>query len=363
MKDLGLIFVKKEHSDTWELKPLSFDIIADLGIDRTLELLRTKTITYLSSISQDMEKIHLAVDITRSTHFNKFMERPIMGQLDIDTVMNYAKVISDYINVNTTRFEVSATTCILHLISPTSGVLPTKIFASVEYPITCVLSDLRIKVYSRQELESELPIERLNTLANLGFGQIMTYGERTYFTIMSTEYSYIKNLKILKLATSVSDDVNMIGDMIYVAQSSECEHNNTKGEEPIPVALVFDANGVPEATRLALIFGDHSIMWVKDVCDSNIYANAEKLSPTEYNDIISSYKRSLSEPQKSRFLTLALLNDKISDSEVLYILRRILKLITDVKMTTSEIRQVLKILSPRCTEIPELWNDKVSPKE
>ena len=350
MRDLGLIFMRNGQSPYWQLKPLTWDIVADLGITRTLELLQAKHISYLSAISQTTEHIHLAVDITISRHRNKIMMRPIMGELDFVTLMKFSEIISNYINDTSIRFELNIKTYILPKITPTCANL-SKIIGSMTYPAEF---DPRpaIKVYSHSELQ-KIPLDIYDTLMGSDDTPVIRDG-RIYFVLMSTKYSYIKNLKILNGVSYIMDiaDVrNNIGDMIQVANNSEAETRSDTVDEGKPVAIVFNTEGVPDSTRLGMLYDNHKIIWLSEVPNS---AESElKLSGCVYNRLITGYRKFLN---STGLRLLTLLCDHMNNNEITDVMQNILELYSSSDITKSEMFKIISILSPRCIEIPPMDN-------
>lgn len=235
MKDLGIISITKAGStskfNTKVITYLTWDIVADLGNERVLRLFKTGEVIYTSSISKDIERLTLIVDVTRKR------ECCIVSDIDPDETVyitplmwqckgqQASTTIQNYVNDQNIKFGMGIEELEKMLVpaNPESNVIIAEHGFMEDAYGNQMLSEQDVFILYDSEIQKILTPEQLDQVVSTGAASFSS-NNKFYFVPLSVQQTYETNLNFLKWSTRRIHETsfkNHIGDMLNVARKSE----------------------------------------------------------------------------------------------------------------------------------------------
>ena len=248
MTDLGLILLGHcgAHNKPLCRHPRRFtwDLVADLGILGTLDVLRGRPVVYLSSMTQsniEITKLVSPVDHRPCINNISIDERFINCGIEeissiIDLIRGYADSLSSEFDVPIERIE---------------SMLNRQLNMStiVVAPTWDIDGEKHLHIFTNDELREVLPRDKYDKITDPTFEDTaIIHDHIPYMVAMSTKYKESDNIWFLKkFAHQCSPDIisKLIGTMLAITRESAFTHEDCDGdctdEGPV-VAVILDRN-------------------------------------------------------------------------------------------------------------------------
>lgn len=274
MKDLGLILLGGCGMGTEPYKPrqprrFTWDLVADLGVPRTLEVLRGKPVVYLSSITQsNLEITKLVSPADHRPCSNDISIDEKFFNCNIDDVNDILSLIRNYANDIDSEFDVP--------IDGIEAMLTRQLNMStiVVAPKISIDGTKRIHVFSNEELRDVLPRDKYDKITDPNFEDTaIVHNHIPYMVAMSTKYKESENMWFLRnFAHQLPSDTleKMIGTMLAITNESMISGESCN--EGSVVAVVLDYSK-PFGCRLVDVHArdkNYPSKVISDIMDSKI---------------------------------------------------------------------------------------------
>lgn len=246
MTDLGLILLGDcgMHNKPFSRHPRRFtwDLVADLGIEMTLDVLRGKSVVYLSSLTQsNLEITKLVSPVDHRPRIEDISIDERFVNYGIDDISDMISLIRNYANCVSSEFDIS-----IELIESTLN-RQLNMSTIVAAPRTDNDGKKHIHIFTNDELREVLPRDKYEKITDPNFEDTaIVHDHIPYMVAMSTKYKESDNMWFLKnFAHQCSPDIisKLIGTMLAITRESAITHedcNRDRDDEGPVIAVMVD---------------------------------------------------------------------------------------------------------------------------